>query len=750
MKKFNFKEKFQKIKKTLVSTIEKTFHWKFFRRQKFQGKLLIAMLIMGILPMLVMSGIIQVFSTAQMKSEISSKMSMYAQQKQTIVRDWFKLKHLNAENLASSKAVMDAMDVYLKNPTAWDEYQSMTLDTIMQVTMIRNQFSKMLIVDNQKNIIYSTDFDMIGQKVSDEDYLLSFSNSVGLNNVVENEEGSYLAMMAFPIRENGMTTGHVNGMFAVYIDLADVEELLHDGLDQLGKNADAYFINANANPITLPAVASEKRVPYKTKLDTLPVKALTGQIQSHLLNYSERFDYKDEYRQEKIVAFASVMDIGSDYYGLIIEASEKDANFGLFMLQIGILSLIVIFIVIILIIAQCFAQPIAKPLRHAAKQLQALAEGDLTVKNNAEIVTENPEERDEVGDIIAGVNKVLDTLYEIVSGIIGSARFVENSTKQLSVGYNDLSKQTQRQAASLEEIVSIIETMNRHTKETAESADQADILSKMTIRNVEDGEEAISETKQAMADIHTSSSQIAEIIKVVNDIAFQTNLLSLNAAIEAARAGEHGKGFAVVASEVRSLAGRTAEAAKQIEQLINESVKRVERGSILTKKSSSILAEIVGNTKRTSDMIADVVTAMKEQLTSADQISDSIEQLNQVTQHNAAMSQEVSASTQMLSNEAINLTNMVNRFKMEETEDKSEEKSTEKIEISKETPKKKSEVTKVSESNEVKKSQEILSPQPQEEVNSEGSVQMGLTIKETSSKIEEKKSEFVEDGWDKL
>lgn len=239
---------------------------------------------------------------------------------------------------------------------------------------------------------------------------------------------------------------------------------------------------------------------------------------------------------------------------------------------------------------------------------------------------------------------------------------INNNSTQISMGNEDLSQRTQEQASTLEELSATIEEMGASIQLVASNSERGEQLSQATLNVVQEGKEAVLETITAMEEISASSNQIAEIIKVVNDIAFQTNLLALNAAVEAARAGEQGRGFAVVAAEVRNLASRTAESAKEIESLISESVSRVDNGNQMVKRSGETLNLIVENTKQTSDEIMEVAAAMREQAETSLQIQTSIEQLNQVTQQNAAMVQELASSSQSLNMESESLRDLVKKF----------------------------------------------------------------------------------------
>jgi aerotaxis receptor len=263
--------------------------------------------------------------------------------------------------------------------------------------------------------------------------------------------------------------------------------------------------------------------------------------------------------------------------------------------------------------------------------------------------------------LLRALNQMSANLFAIVSDVGENVAGVMSASSQIASGNQDLSSRTEQQASSLEQTAASMEELTSTVKQNADNARQANQLAVSASEVAVKGGSVVSQVVDTMGSINASSKKIVDIIGVIDGIAFQTNILALNAAVEAARAGEQGKGFAVVASEVRSLAQRSASAAKEIKTLIGDSVEKVEAGSKQVAEAGRTMEEIVGSVKRVTDIMGEITAASQEQTSGIEQINQAIAQMDQVTQQNAALVEEASATAQSLQEQADGLVKAVQR-----------------------------------------------------------------------------------------
>src|SRR5450830_556818 len=305
--------------------------------------------------------------------------------------------------------------------------------------------------------------------------------------------------------------------------------------------------------------------------------------------------------------------------------------------------------------AWLISRSITTPLRSAVAVAETVAAGDLTS-------TFDTSAHDEIGELLRALKRMNDALFHVVSQVQGGTTTIATASREIAAGNLDLSARTEQQASSLEETAASMEELTATVRQNAENAQQANQLVLAASNVAARGGAIVGRVVDTMGSIDASSRKIVDIIGVIDGIAFQTNILALNAAVKAARAGEQGRGFAVVASEVRSLAQRSAAAAKEIKVLINDSVEKVGNGSKLVEHAGATMNEVVISVKRVTDIVGEISSASQEQATGIEQINHAITQMDQVTQQNAALVEQAAAAAASMQTQAGSLAQLVSVF----------------------------------------------------------------------------------------
>jgi methyl-accepting chemotaxis protein len=329
-------------------------------------------------------------------------------------------------------------------------------------------------------------------------------------------------------------------------------------------------------------------------------------------------------------------------------------------MQLTFVALLVI-VVALLAGAYWLIRSIQQPLVQANDLAARIAEGDLTTRLESS-------RKDEFGELLRSLMTMNNSLSEMVSQVRRSTDSIAIASAEIATGNNDLSTRTEQTASDLQQTAASMEELTGTVSQSADSARAASTLAATASSVAEKGGAVVKDVVATMEDINHSSKKIADIISVIDGIAFQTNILALNAAVEAARAGEQGRGFAVVASEVRSLAQRSAEAAKEIKGLINTSVEKVESGARLVDQAGATMGDIVQSVKRVTDIIGDISAAANEQSAGIGGINQSVGNLDQMTQQNSALVEESAAAAQSLREQAEQLTRTVAFFRLSAAE----------------------------------------------------------------------------------
>ena len=368
--------------------------------------------------------------------------------------------------------------------------------------------------------------------------------------------------------------------------------------------------------------------------------------------------YQDGFEKQ----YVSYLQQNDKLYQMAVEDSNSSYSQAIWVL----ISVLIAVLVVIVAVWLNIKQTLISPLNRLIDNIRHIASGDLVKR--IEVQSSN-----EMGELADSLRHMQGELVRTVGDVRNGANAIYSGASEIAMGNNDLSSRTEQQAASLEETAASMEQLTATVKQNAENARQASHLALSASETAQKGGKVVDNVVQTMRDIAGSSQKIADIISVIDGIAFQTNILALNAAVEAARAGEQGRGFAVVAGEVRNLAQRSAQAAREIKSLIEDSVGRVEVGSTLVESAGETMGEIVNAVTRVTDIMGEIASASDEQSRGIDQVGLAVAEMDRVTQQNASLVEESAAAAAALEEQASRLTQAVAVFRIQQEQMKARE-----------------------------------------------------------------------------
>ena len=388
----------------------------------------------------------------------------------------------------------------------------------------------------------------------------------------------------------------------------------------------------------------------KAKTDIMNAKKAGDAAQAEKL-YKDVFMPSAEAYQNKVQELLTLQRKAIDDTAHEIDAANARSNMLLMVLA-------TLMVAIGSLAAWVISRSITVPLKSAVAIASTVANGDLTTRFDAET------SGCEIGELMTALKGMNDALHNVVSQVQSGTSTIATASNEIAAGNMDLSQRTEEQASSLEETASSMEELTSTVRQNAENAKQANQLAQAASDVAERGGTIVGQVVDTMGSIDASAKKIVDIIGVIDGIAFQTNILALNAAVEAARAGEQGRGFAVVASEVRNLAQRRAAAAKEIKELIGNSVEQVDIGARLVQQAGSTMDDVVSSVRRVTDIMGEITSASSEQSIGIDQVNTAITQMDQVTQQNAALVEQAAAAAASMQEQAARLADVAASFKL--------------------------------------------------------------------------------------
>ncbi|MCB9581677.1 MAG: HAMP domain-containing protein [Polyangiaceae bacterium] len=624
-------------------------------------KLIVLFVLVGVLPMTV-GAYLNYRSTAQALEDASrSKLEATLTQKKGQIESWFGERRADITVLASFPEVRDAAEQY---ELAFDDggpqgarYQAVQqkFDPLLRGIKEGYGYYDLFLISPSGTVHYTVaheaDFgsDLVKGSYKDTALAKVFrrarSGEVALSDFESYapSNGDPASFIAAPVKRGN----EVVAVLALQMPLGTIDDIMQERTG-LGETGETYLVGSDFK------MRSDSRF---SKKSTVLEQEVRTQGTEAALGGKAGVGKIADYRGVPVWSAYAPLDVHGLSWAILAEIDQEEAEGPLVGIKQRMAIALVIIAFLVAAVGYVFSRTITRPVEKLRALLDKVARGDLSERPDID-------SKDEVGQMAVSISQMVDNVAEMLESIQASSRTLATSSQEIAANSQDLSNRTQEQAAALEETSSTIEELSATIKGNADRAERANAMATKTAGLAQGGGSVVRNAARAMEEVTTTSKQVAEIVGMVDEIAFQTNLLALNAAVEAARAGEQGKGFAVVAQEVRTLAGRSADAAKEINALIKNSIAKIDDTSRFVSDSGRTLEGIIEAVRAVESVVSEISLASREQADAIQQVNVAVTQMDQVVQQNAALVEESSASAENLAREAGDLRQLTTAFKL--------------------------------------------------------------------------------------
>ncbi|MEZ4223598.1 MAG: methyl-accepting chemotaxis protein [Polyangiaceae bacterium] len=631
------------------------------RNIKLSIRLVVLFLLVGLVPM-GMSAYLNYRSTAQALADASrTKLESTMAGKKGQIEGWFRERRSDISVLATFGEVKDAAEQYAAafadgGPTG-ESYRAVQakFDPLLRGYKEGYGYYDLFLISPSGTVVYTVaheaDFGSDLEKGpyresglahafqrsrSGELHLTDFESYAPSN-------GDAASFIAAPLKRDDK----IVGVLALQMPLDAINGIMQERTG-LGETGETYLVGQDFKMRSDSRFAKESTVLKQLVRTAGTEAALGGKVGVGQLA---------DYRGQPVWSAYAPLEVKGLSWAILAEVDVEEVDRPLVTIQRRLMVVLLGFAALVSLIGYFFSRTITSPIERLRSLLSKVAEGDLRERSDID-------SKDEVGQMASSVSQMVDRVANIVANIQSSASALAGSSGEIAANTQDLSNRTQEQAAALEETSSTIEELSATIKSNADHAVRANSLAAKAATLAQGGGSVVGQTADAMTEVIEASKMVEDIVGMVNEIAFQTNLLALNAAVEAARAGDRGKGFGVVAQEVRTLAGRSADAAKQINALIKTTIGKIEETSHLVGDSGRTLDQIIAAAKDVESIISEISVASREQANAINQVNVAVTQMDQVVQQNAALVEESSAAAESLAREAGDLRRMTGVFRV--------------------------------------------------------------------------------------